>query len=121
MAQETTRTTGDPEVLEYLGKHPGGFDIDFFERFLPRTVIEYATHRGGLDPTTMEVVVTTELCESFPIAGARVALTRVLFFTEDDKMVFLPHHHVAAVVVRRREGAPPKNPVGFTVEAAGSA
>jgi hypothetical protein len=64
----------------------------------------------------MEVVVTTELGESFPIAGARVALTWVLFFTEDDKMVFLPHHQVAAVVVRRREGAPPGLVAGALVD-----
>jgi hypothetical protein len=117
MAQPA-RSTGDPAVLEFLSKHPGGFDIDFFETFLPQHVYEYAAHRGGLDSTTMEVVFVTANGMAYPIVAARVSFTWVMIFTEDDQMVFLPHDQVIAVIVRRRQGPAPKKAIGFTVERA---
>jgi hypothetical protein len=102
--------------LDYLAKHPGGFDREALETYIPRTLAEWVGNRGLKQPE--EVVVRVRLRDrtEFAITGASAALTWIAFFTEDESAYVVPYGEIVAVHITRRSGNPPKNPVGFRIE-----
>jgi hypothetical protein len=99
--------------IDYLSKHPGGFDRDFFEKYMPQLVSEWIAHRDLVEGGA-EVLVTLRDGHTITVTHSRVALTWVVFFTEDDEAWLVPHGEVVSVVARRRQGEAPKKQLGFS-------
>jgi molybdate-binding protein len=99
--------------LEFISKHPGGFDRAFFERTLPAMGAAFAQARGG----DMIVLVHTASSGSIAVVRARVSLTWAEFATEDGNVEYVPFREIVRISVAAR---PPeqrrRRPAGFTAE-----
>jgi hypothetical protein len=105
------------EQLDFLSKHPGGFDEDSVAKVLPIILGEYQQHRE-LDAATSIVLLELRDGRQLPITGVRAAVTWAAWFTEADEMVLVPYSEIVTITVQRRPPniPTPKNPVGFTGE-----
>lgn len=62
------------QELDFLAKHPGGFDREFFEERLPG-LLEQWREWAGVDETGYLVEVVTARGETIEVAYARAALS----------------------------------------------
>jgi hypothetical protein len=105
------------QELDYFRSHPGGFDRETFGQ-VPDIIAEYATHRD-LDYTRMVVNAVLRDGRSVALASARVALTYVILFSEEDEMIFVPYSEIRRIETKRRARPMPEKerpPIGFWVE-----
>ena len=105
---------GEPlsgDEVEFISKHPGGFDRAFFERTLPTTGAAFAHARGDT------IVVVHTAYTSIVVVSARVSLTWAEFRTEDGDIEYIPFREIVRIsVAPRPPEQEPRHPIGFTAE-----
>jgi hypothetical protein len=102
-------------TLDFLDKHPGGFDKGFLEEHFLAMLGQWRKW-AGVDEDGYLVEVHTTSGEAISVAYARAAMTWAAFFTEDERLELVPYREIARVTFRERETSSPKRPIGFTVE-----
>jgi hypothetical protein len=108
----------DEQELEYVARHPGGFDREFFDMHLMSILEHYWTSARLPEPNERVVIAHLRTRGPVAITAARAALTYVVLFTEDMELVTAPYSEVVGIYSSRRREPAPKHVVGFTVESA---
>jgi hypothetical protein len=106
------RMTADD--FDFVSRHPGGFDREFFSSNLIGLLTTYL-EAHGLQLEQTQVIVQLDSGFELKTIGAVPALTWVSFQTEDDETWIVPMSAVRRVSFKRRRGEPFR--VGFTVQA----
>ncbi|MDQ3870675.1 MAG: hypothetical protein M3301_03540, partial [Chloroflexota bacterium] len=97
-----------PEYLEYVARHPGGFDEWFFGRYLEGLRGEFVS-RMGIEDGDVEIVVRLRNGREVVTEHARTAATWAAFVGKEE-WVIAPYREVDEVLLRRREA---DTPAGF--------
>ena len=105
--------TTDAE-LDFLNRHPGGFDREFFEGYLPTLIDQWKVWATADDDYI--VLLETAAGRCVQVAYARAALTWAIFFTPDQRVEILPYKQIVRIEVLARPVDVPRPAVGFSVK-----
>jgi hypothetical protein len=101
------------QELEYIAKHPGGFDREFFEEHLGGLIEQWKQWAGEGEYL---VRISTKTGASIDIAYGRAAQTYLVAFTEAKQVEIVPMIEMTRISIGRRPSSDPKRQVGFTIE-----